>query len=101
MSWKSQAILKTSNKWLNNRLRFLTKDAALRYIKDAAGTWNGIGQWRVVESNDRATHIYTAEGALKPITGPRRNNMTRKRQHGTGRRRKRLIDAKAESQGPN
>jgi|SRR5215831_7544499 len=64
MSWKPEVIADNSGKWNSNGLRFATKAEAELYVRDLAGRWTSVREWRVVECDDTVTHVW----AHKSIT---------------------------------
>lgn len=63
MSWKPEVIADNSGKWNSNGLRFATKAEAELYVRDLAGRWMSVREWRAVECDDPATHAWVYDRA--------------------------------------
>jgi hypothetical protein len=69
MSWSGEVIADSNGKWSSNALRFATKEEAEGYVEALSLRWSSVIYWRVVESADPATHMWSISGdRLKEVT---------------------------------
>lgn len=65
-SYRVEVQTEVHGPWSFNALRFATKEQANAYGRDLWARWTSVREWRVADSTDPVTHIWTAEG-LKEI----------------------------------
>ena len=58
-SWKAEVVADSTGKWNGNALRFATQDEAAAYAKDLMSRWTSVQLWRVLETDEPASHRWT------------------------------------------
>jgi hypothetical protein len=66
MSWKPEVIADNSGKWVDNALRFETKEESDDYVRDLSWRWSSVRETRSVECDEPANYLW-ANGKSEPI----------------------------------